>query len=141
MKDPAGGVCEEEEEGGRREEDRSPRGGGGTGYRMPAATFSENDHTCAYSRFGGECLHSFPELRCAFLSELQELFSLWKKLLRSWPITSLLLVHGLISKEVFSSRWTCKCYTAWDCLEHHHLLGCDLILFLLLHISNQKGIF
>lgn len=28
-----------------------------------------------------QCLHSFPELRCAFLSELKGLFSLWKKLL------------------------------------------------------------
>ncbi|XP_070123650.1 uncharacterized protein [Equus przewalskii] len=84
MKDPAGGVCEEEaedeeEEGGRREEDRSPRGGGGEpraapGDRAlprgrdagrwgifahaatltPAASSSEEDHTCACSRFGGE---------------------------------------------------------------------------------------
>ncbi|XP_046501192.1 uncharacterized protein LOC124229797 isoform X6 [Equus quagga] len=72
---------DEEEEGGRREEDRSPRGGGGGGEPRaapgdralprgrdagrwgifahaatltPAASSSEEDHTCACSRFGGE---------------------------------------------------------------------------------------
>lgn len=31
--------------------------------------------------FESQCLHSFSELRCAFLSELKELFSLWEELL------------------------------------------------------------
>ncbi|XP_046501191.1 uncharacterized protein LOC124229797 isoform X5 [Equus quagga] len=77
---------DEEEEGGRREEDRSPRGGGGGGEPRaapgdralprgrdagrwgifahaatltPAASSSEEDHTCACSRFGGEMCWDF----------------------------------------------------------------------------------
>ncbi|XP_036207056.1 uncharacterized protein LOC118676752 [Myotis myotis] len=67
MKDPAGGVCEEEaEEEEEEEEEEAERktgvpaaaAGQGEAACSPEATFLEKDHTCAYSRFGGEHHHA-----------------------------------------------------------------------------------